>query len=120
MRPRVTHTKSEVNGKFTNIIAGAPDALNTLNEISNALGADANYSATALSKLGEKAPKESPTLTGAINVNIIDTIPHADNTKPDLNVLQNLKVGTGLAPQKLPVLGNTSLRESWRHWCYDA
>ena len=29
-----THTKSEINDKFTNIIAGAPDALNTLNELS--------------------------------------------------------------------------------------
>ena len=54
-----TYTKSEVNDKFTNIIAGAPDALNTLKELSDALGADANYSATVLSKLGEKARRES-------------------------------------------------------------
>ena len=62
-----------------------------------------------MSKLGEKAPKESPTLTGTINMNSTDAIPYADNTKPELNVLQNLKVGTGLAPNRLTVLGNTSL-----------
>ena len=32
------YTKSEVNDKCTNIIAGAPDALNTLKELSDALG----------------------------------------------------------------------------------
>ena len=73
------------------------------------MGADANYSATVLSKLGEKAQKESPTLTGTINVNTIDAITNSDDTKPDLNVLRNLKVGAGLAPKKLTVLGNTSL-----------
>ena len=33
-------TKNEVNDKFTNIIAGAPDASNTLKELSDALGSD--------------------------------------------------------------------------------
>ena len=40
-----TFTKTEVNDQFTNIIAGAPDALNTLKELSDALGADKNFSA---------------------------------------------------------------------------
>ena len=52
-----TYAKSEVNDKFTNIIAGAPNALNTLKEISDALGADANFSTTVLNQLNEKAPK---------------------------------------------------------------
>ena len=33
-----TYTKSDVDAKFINIIAGAPDALNSLKEISDALG----------------------------------------------------------------------------------
>ena len=59
-----TYTKSEVNDKFTNIIAGAPDALNSLKELSDALGADANFSTTMVNQLNEKAPKTNPTLTG--------------------------------------------------------
>ena len=103
-----TYTKSEINDKFTNIISGAPDALNSLKELSDALGADANFSTTMLNQLNEKAPKASPTLTGTINMNTIDTIPNA-SIYPDLNVLQNLKVGTGLAPKNLTVLGNSTV-----------
>ena len=96
-----TYTKSDIDTKFTNIIAGAPDALNTLKELSDALGADANISATTVTELGKKALKENPTLT--VNVNTIDTIPNAENIKPDLNALQNLKLGAGLAPKNLTV-----------------
>ena len=52
-----TFTKGEVNEKFTNIIAGAPDALNTLKELSDALGADHNFSASVTNALGNKADK---------------------------------------------------------------
>ena len=100
-----TYTKSDIASKFTNIIAGAPDALNTLKEISDALGADANYSSTVLTELGKKAPKENPTLSGTISINTIDTIPDDDNAKPSRNALQNLKVGTGPAPKKLDRFG---------------
>ena len=62
-----------------------------------------------MNQLGDKAPKANPTLTGTINMNTIEAIPNAENIKPDLNVLQNLKVGTGLAPTNLPVLGNSSI-----------
>ena len=93
------YTKNDIDAKFTNIIAGAPDALNTLKELSDALGADANFSTTVLNQLNDKAPKANPTLTGTINMNTIDTIPNAENSKPDLNVLQNLKVWTRLAPK---------------------
>ena len=54
-----TYTRTDVDTKFTNIIAGAPDALNTLKELSDALGADANYSATVLNKLGEKQTQQA-------------------------------------------------------------
>ena len=84
-----TYTKNDIDTKFTNLIAGAPDALNTLKELSDALGADANFSTTVLNQLGDKAPKANPTLTGTITMNTIDAIPNAENIKPDLNVLQN-------------------------------
>jgi uncharacterized protein YpuA (DUF1002 family) len=50
-----TYTKTEVDDKCNNIIAGAPNALNTLKELSDALGSDANYSTTVLNHIGTKA-----------------------------------------------------------------
>ena len=48
-------------------------------------------------------------MTGTINMNAVDTIPNTENVKPDLNVLQNVKVGTGVAPKNLTLLGNSSI-----------
>ncbi len=50
-----TFTKGEVNQKFTDIIAGAPNALNTPKELSDALGADENVSATVSDKINSKS-----------------------------------------------------------------
>ena len=55
-----TYTKNDIDTQFTNLIAGAPDALNTLKELSDALGADANFSTAVLNQLGDKAPKANP------------------------------------------------------------
>ena len=41
-----TYTKTEVDTQFTNLIEGAPDALNTLNELADALNDDASYATT--------------------------------------------------------------------------
>ena len=38
-----TYTKNDIDAKFTNLIAGAPDALNTLKELSDALGAEDKF-----------------------------------------------------------------------------
>ena len=48
-----------MDAKFTNIINGAPDALNTLKELSDALGADANFSGTIVNQLGGKTDKST-------------------------------------------------------------
>ena len=50
-----TYTRTDVDTKFTNIVNGAPDALNTLKELSDALGADAIFSTTVVNLLGTKA-----------------------------------------------------------------
>lgn len=49
---------------ISNLIGGAPTALDTLNEIAAALGDDANYAATITNELTLKAPLASPSLTG--------------------------------------------------------
>jgi len=46
------------------LVAAAPAALNTLNELALALGSDANFSTTVTNSLSLKAPIDSPTFTG--------------------------------------------------------
>lgn len=62
------------------IVDSAPSALNTLNELAAALGDDANYAATIITALGDKAPLNSPTFTGTVDftgatVDGIDALP---------------------------------------------
>jgi len=49
-----------------NLIDGAPDLLNTLNELAAAINDDASYAATLTTALGLKAPIASPTFTGTV------------------------------------------------------
>ena len=48
-------TKKYVDDKFDDVIGGAPAALDTLNELANALGDDADYAATITTALATKA-----------------------------------------------------------------
>ena len=48
-------TKKYVDDKFEDVIGGAPAALDTLNELANALGDDADYAATITTALATKA-----------------------------------------------------------------
>ena len=50
-----TFTKTEVSQKITVLVGGAPVLLDTLKELSDALGADHNFSATMLNKLAGKS-----------------------------------------------------------------
>lgn len=46
-----------VHGVISNLVNGAPDALDTLQELAKALGNDPNFSTTILNKIGEKESK---------------------------------------------------------------
>lgn len=50
-----------------NLVNSAPAALDTLKELSDALGADANFATTVSNSIGLKAPIESPTFTGTVS-----------------------------------------------------
>jgi hypothetical protein len=67
-----TFTKNEVDDKFTNIINGAPGALNTLKELSDALGAGQNFSATVTNTLGLKANASDVTTSLALEKKATD------------------------------------------------
>lgn len=58
-------TTKFVTAAIAALIASAPAALDTLNELATALGNDANFASTVTNSLALKAPLASPTFTGA-------------------------------------------------------
>lgn len=48
-------TSKQVDDKIANLVASAPETLNTLNELAKALGNDPNFATTILESLGKKA-----------------------------------------------------------------
>ena len=59
--------KSYTDTKIADLIAGAPGALDTLNELAASLGDDANYASTVTNALALKAPLANPTFTGTVS-----------------------------------------------------
>jgi hypothetical protein len=59
-------TTAYVQTEITDLIGGAPGALDTLNELATALANDASYSTTITTALATKLPLAGGTMTGAI------------------------------------------------------
>jgi hypothetical protein len=59
-------TTAYVRQEVANLVASAPTALDTLNELATALGNDASFSTTVTTALGTKAPINNPTFTGTV------------------------------------------------------
>lgn len=56
---------TDVNNAINTLVASAPLALDTLKELADALGNDANFATTVTNNLATKAPLASPTFTGS-------------------------------------------------------
>lgn len=56
-------TTAELETRIAALVASAPDALNTLNELATALGDDPNFATTITNALAKKAPLSSPAFT---------------------------------------------------------
>lgn len=56
-----------ITSAINDLVAGAPAALDTLDELAAALGDNANYAASIVTALGLKAPSASPTFTGTVS-----------------------------------------------------
>jgi hypothetical protein len=80
-------TTAFVGTAVANLVASAPAALDTLNELATALGNDASFSTTITNSIATKAPIASPTFTGTA------TIPTLTLTNP----LSAANGGTGLS-----------------------
>jgi len=62
-------TTSYVTTQINNLIAGAPGALDTLDELAAALGDDSNFATTVTNSLAGKVSKSGDTMTGNLQVN---------------------------------------------------
>ncbi|MEG4485263.1 hypothetical protein QUB04_09485 [Microcoleus sp. D2_18a_B4] len=58
---------SDIDTAIFNLIGSAPEALNTLDELAQALSDDANFATTITNSLAQKAPLVSPTFTGPVS-----------------------------------------------------
>lgn len=59
-------TNTSINTAVAALVATAPAALDTLNELAVALGSDPNFATTITTSLGLKAPAADPTFTGTV------------------------------------------------------
>ena len=69
-------TTAFVSTAVTNLIGGAPGALDTLNELAAAINDDSSYASTVTTALATKLPLAGGTITGSLTVNgsvVIDT-----------------------------------------------
>jgi hypothetical protein len=62
-------TTSYVTTQINNLIAGAPGALDTLDELAAALGDDSNFATTVTNSIAGKVSKSGDTMTGALTLN---------------------------------------------------
>lgn len=60
-------TTAFVTGAVSDLIGGAPGALDTLNELAEAIDDDGSYASTITTALAAKAPLASPTFTGTVS-----------------------------------------------------
>ena len=61
-------TTSYVTTQINNLIAGAPGALDTLDELAAALGDDANFATTVTNSIAGKVSKSGDTMTGSLTI----------------------------------------------------
>ena len=94
-------TTAYVQTEIADLIASAPGALDTLNELASALGNDASFSTTVTNSLATKLPLAGGTMSGAIAMgnNKITGLADATNLTDavNLNTINNLV----LAPSNL-------------------
>jgi hypothetical protein len=94
-------TTAYVQTEITDLIAAAPGALDTLNELATALGNDAAFSTTVTNSLATKLPLAGGTMSGAIAMGANKITGLADPTNLQDAVTYNFLNNTVLAPSNL-------------------
>tara|TARA_R110002012_G_scaffold3313_2_gene15483 strand:- start:348 stop:3068 length:2721 start_codon:yes stop_codon:yes gene_type:complete len=109
--PSQQSVKSYVDDQVAGIVDSAPSTLNTLNELANSLGDDANFSTTITNNIATKAPIASPTFTGTIaipNIANIETAITANTAKVSFPGLGTTSTTALAGDTALLQLGTTS------------
>ena len=91
-----------VHGVVSNLVNGAPDALNTLQELATALGNDPNFSTTILNQIGEKESKtdaqiEHKKLQNAIDLCLASKAELGEG-EPNRYEIRNIPTEKGMFP----------------------
>ena len=94
-------TTAYVQTEITDLIAAAPGALDTLNELATALGNDAAFSTTVTNSLATKLPLAGGTMSGAIAMGTNKITGLGDPTNLQDAVTINYLNNTVLAPSNL-------------------
>jgi hypothetical protein len=94
-------TTAFVQTELTDLIGGAPGALDTLNELAAALSNDASYSTTITTALATKLPLAGGTMSGAIAMGTNKITGLGDPTAAQDAVTKNYLDNTVLAPSNL-------------------
>lgn len=70
VRPTLSVVETLIAAAVANVLNGAPGALDTLQELANALGNDASFAASVTNALAGKAPLNGAGATGTWNISI--------------------------------------------------
>ena len=112
-------TTAFVGTAVSNLVASAPAALDTLNELATALGNDASFSTTITNSLAAKAPLASPTFTGTVSgitksmVGLGSVDNTADTAKPISTATQtalDAKLASATAATTYETIANVALK----------
>ena len=103
-------TTAFVKTAVDNVVASAPGALDTLNELATALGNDANFATTVTNSLATKAPLASPTFTGTVTLPAAGIV-FSDGTQAKEGVPSRTTINSVTDTYNLST-GGLSLRDS--------
>ena len=108
--------KTDLTTAITNLIDGAPDALNTLHEITNQLALDESTATALTNTVALKAPKASPIFTGTVDfsgaANITGLGPNSVGLANVSNAAQTL---ASVVPNTLPLNGQLLVGSSSKY-----
>jgi hypothetical protein len=101
---------ADATAQVNAVIASAPAALNTLDELAAALGDDANFATTVTNGLAAKAPINAPTFTGLVTV-AASGVAFTDGTQTKEGVPSRTVIGTTIAGAYNLSTGGLALRD---------
>ena len=101
---------ADATAQVNAVIAAAPAALNTLDELAAALGDDANFATTVTNGLAAKAPIASPTFTGTVTV-AEQGVAFTDGTQTKAGVPSLTTIGTAISGAYNLSTGGLALRD---------